>query len=722
MLQPLITIGIIFRNDIRCIERCLKALQPLRDACRSELIMADTGSTDGSREVAERYADILFDFPWIDDFAAARNAVMDRASGKWFFTVDTDEYLDPDISELLQVMRDRTHKAEAMALTVRNYASYEMDEDYYDFTGLRILRMSTGIRYHGKIHEEWRTKTGRDIKAYLLQRTVLHHDGYVALNQGGVEGAAKRQRNLTLLYKKLEEDPKSLFTLLQLIECSITQPEVVDYLRQAMELIDEKAHGWKKSGPPVYRYAVGVAKNLNLPEFDAWVQRARELFPKALHIRLDVEYVVSFDCWEKKDYSGCVEAGERSLAALADFRAGRCDPLTLAISALQKTTPAHEAELRLLIARACGMEMKFERAFQLLSSIDFFRLSAEQVRQAAQVIMEIHFKSDLDTRPLVTEFWNGITAEELSQDRIDGNKRSFANTLERAFSRKARERDSADKEFHRYAYTLVLPLETEFEMGRAAAILNTDDPQLLSEKLAAVKNWEHFSIHALGHALERGALFPPAGKQMNVEELDELAHRLLSADDQIIPMLTDPDAFAVDSIQSLCWARSLVLAAVQSYNWADDGADPETGLALARTFAQVEQEFLPLCYAPEALEEDRLFLLPPLHRFGRYCVQAFEALDAGDAAYCVRLLRTGLDVCKNAKDMVQFLLKHTPELQMQPESSAELLTLAGQIRAVLANFAPDDPAVVALKQSEAYRKVSYLIEGASVPVAGGLLQ
>ena len=53
MANPVLSIGIIFRDDIRCIERCLKALQPLRDAVPCQLVMADTGSVDGSRAVAE---------------------------------------------------------------------------------------------------------------------------------------------------------------------------------------------------------------------------------------------------------------------------------------------------------------------------------------------------------------------------------------------------------------------------------------------------------------------------------------------------------------------------------------------------------------------------------------------------------------------------------------------------------------------------------------------
>ena len=88
--KVLLSIGIIFRNDIRSIERCLQALEPLRRAVSCQLIMADTGSRDGSREVAACYADVLFDFPWVNDFSKAgmRSWTGRRGSGisPWIVT------------------------------------------------------------------------------------------------------------------------------------------------------------------------------------------------------------------------------------------------------------------------------------------------------------------------------------------------------------------------------------------------------------------------------------------------------------------------------------------------------------------------------------------------------------------------------------------------------------------------------------------------------------
>lgn len=132
-------------------------------------------------------------------------------------------------------------------------------------------------------------------------------------------------------------------------------------------------------------------------------------------------------------------------------------------------------------------------------------------------------------------------------------------------------------------------------------------------------------------------------------------------------------------------------------------------MEVARAFAKAEQAFVTACYSPEVLQEGNVCVLPSMHRFGWYCAQAFDALEAGDTVGYVRYLRAGLVTCENMKPMVEFLTEHTPELQAPPPDP-ELLQLAEKVRLMLAAYPADDPAVEALKASPAYQRVAHLIE------------
>jgi glycosyltransferase involved in cell wall biosynthesis len=65
-------ISLIVRNEEQSLGRCLDSVQGLGD----EIVVVDTGSTDGTREVAAGRGARVFDFPWCDDFAAARNETL----------------------------------------------------------------------------------------------------------------------------------------------------------------------------------------------------------------------------------------------------------------------------------------------------------------------------------------------------------------------------------------------------------------------------------------------------------------------------------------------------------------------------------------------------------------------------------------------------------------------------------------------------------------------
>lgn len=151
------------------------------------------------------------------------------------------------------------------------------------------------------------------------------------------------------------------------------------------------------------------------------------------------------------------------------------------------------------------------------------------------------------------------------------------------------------------------------------------------------------------------------------------------------------------------------MAAIQSFNWTEDTPNVVLGLDVARLFARTEDEFLRKCYTPEVLNQENLHMLPPLHRFGFYCTLAFDALEQGSSAEYVHLLRIGLESFNGMKNVVKFLRDHNAEVQ-QLLASPELKAMADQVRVILARFDPNDPAVAALKQSEAYQKVAYLIE------------
>lgn len=207
MTKPLLSIGIIFKNEIRCLERCLKSLQPLRDAAPCEVAMADTGSDDGSRAVAEKYADILIDFPWIGDFAAARNAVLDRSTGEWLMTLDADEWFDPNIDKLMEFLRLPQKQYHLAPYTIRNFKTPNVTDDgnYNDFSAMRIMRLSSGTRYTGCIHEHWKFPAEcTDHTVIRLEKTVVYHDGYAFISLEDTQ--VKHDRVAYYAYAKCWDD------------------------------------------------------------------------------------------------------------------------------------------------------------------------------------------------------------------------------------------------------------------------------------------------------------------------------------------------------------------------------------------------------------------------------------------------------------------------------------------------------------------------------------
>ena len=85
-----LSLSMIVKNEERFLPGCLESVKALVD----EMVIADTGSTDGTKEIAISFGAKVIDYPWRNDFSAARNESLRHATGDWILYLDADERID----------------------------------------------------------------------------------------------------------------------------------------------------------------------------------------------------------------------------------------------------------------------------------------------------------------------------------------------------------------------------------------------------------------------------------------------------------------------------------------------------------------------------------------------------------------------------------------------------------------------------------------------------
>ncbi len=204
-----ISVCMIAKNEEQNIDKCLA---PLKDQ-GFELIIADTGSTDQTKALASRYTKHIFDFKWCNDFSAARNFSISKASNDWILAVDFDEYLENiDISTLL--LCTASHTGEIGTITRHNPCSLLSGQASLMTEQVARLFNRKYNHYQGIIHEQ---VLPRDDSApvYFSAAISFYHHGY----EEAASLTQKAHRNLTLLLTALDQDPHDPYLLYQTGKC-----------------------------------------------------------------------------------------------------------------------------------------------------------------------------------------------------------------------------------------------------------------------------------------------------------------------------------------------------------------------------------------------------------------------------------------------------------------------------------------------------------------------
>jgi glycosyltransferase involved in cell wall biosynthesis len=202
------SVCMIVRNEEHHLPDCLRSLAGIP----GEIVVLDTGSSDATREIARQFGARVFDFPWPDSFAAARNECLRHARGKWILWVDADDRLDSDNRERLSaVLASLGDELDAYAMKVRSVLDAQRSS-FRLLDQVRLFRNLPGVLWHYRVHEQILPAVNRLGGAVRWADVIIDHVGYV--NAEARRG--KLQRNLALLEKDHADCPDDGFTLFNL--------------------------------------------------------------------------------------------------------------------------------------------------------------------------------------------------------------------------------------------------------------------------------------------------------------------------------------------------------------------------------------------------------------------------------------------------------------------------------------------------------------------------
>jgi len=91
----------IVKNAQCTIERCLDSVRHIVD----EMNIIDTGSTDRTKDIVQNYTSRIFDFPWCDHFANARNFSFQQATKEYILWLDADDIMTKENQHKLLLLK-----------------------------------------------------------------------------------------------------------------------------------------------------------------------------------------------------------------------------------------------------------------------------------------------------------------------------------------------------------------------------------------------------------------------------------------------------------------------------------------------------------------------------------------------------------------------------------------------------------------------------------------
>lgn len=143
-----ISLCMIVKNEEKTLARCLDTVKDIVD----EINIVDTGSTDRTKDIAKKYTDRIFDFPWNDSFSDARNESFRYATKDYILYLDADDvFLEKDREKLKKLKETLNPSVDSVSMY------YDAGTDEYGNVTLRyrrnrLLKRERNFKWRGDCH------------------------------------------------------------------------------------------------------------------------------------------------------------------------------------------------------------------------------------------------------------------------------------------------------------------------------------------------------------------------------------------------------------------------------------------------------------------------------------------------------------------------------------------------------------------------------------------
>ena len=249
--MPTVGLSMIVKNGAQSLGPCLRSASGIV----SQIVVADTGSTDNSADIARQFGATVISIPWENHFANARNAALALMQTDWVLVLDADEELEDEARN--QILKLLASSAGGYLVPIRNYIPTTTGRGwdrvavpnknphsraphapaYFVHENCRLFRRDPEIYFVGRVHELVEPRIHASGRRLSLAKFCIHHFGQLVEEEARRRKAAAYRDLLRMKVRELPDDPMAWTQLgLQEYECSREPSEPLRCFERALAL------------------------------------------------------------------------------------------------------------------------------------------------------------------------------------------------------------------------------------------------------------------------------------------------------------------------------------------------------------------------------------------------------------------------------------------------------------------------------------------------------